>query len=143
MDGYGIQVSIKTTNDTMINVRGDDPTEFDMNLSHAVEKIDEIRAAEAAFKSIAATQPADAVTMLETTLGAVKVDEYTTPPAQPATVSTYAQTHCDRCKTSPVCPTCNRPCNIVPLSLKGGQYWKHECPSGSRDHKTVWCNLPK
>lgn len=143
MDGFGIQVSIKTLNDTLINVRGDDPDEFDMNLSHVLEKVEDIHAAEAAFKGTAPQGLPDAVTMLETTLGAVKIDEYTTPPAPPATVSTYAQTHCDRCKTSPVCPTCNRPCSTVPKSLKNGQYYKHECPSGDRDHKTVWCNEPK
>lgn len=141
MEGFGIQVSIKTANDTLVNVRGDHAAEFDENLEHVVSAVEKIHAAEAAFKGLAPQTTQDAVALLKTTLGAEVIGEYTTPPGPPA--GGFQQTHCNRCKQTPVCPTCNQLCNVVPLSLKGGQYFKHECPSKSRDHKTVWCNEPK
>lgn len=139
MDGYGIQVSFKT-GETLINVRGDDPTEFEINLSTVVEKIDDIRAAEAAFRPAPtpAAPPPDGLTQLQQGLGAQVIAEY---PASPPPA--YQQTHCDRCKTSPTCKTCNVGANVVPRSIKDGAYWIHDCPSGSRDHKGTWCNLPK
>lgn len=140
MAGVGIQTSFKTHGDTLVNVQGDDPTEWDLNLSHVLENAEKIRAAEAAFRPAPtpAAPPPDGVALLQEKLGAQVVNEY---PASPP--AAYQQTHCDRCKTAPTCKTCNVGANIVPRSIKNGQYWIHDCPSGDRDHKGSWCNLPK
>lgn len=155
MDGFDLQASFKTKNDTLINVRGDSPEDFDQNLSHAVSVVEKIHAAEAAFKGLAPQTMEDGVALLQTTLGAQVIGEYETPPASydqgpppgwaapPQAPPAYQQTHCDRCKTSPTCKTCNRPATVAPRSVKNGQYWIHDCPSGDRDHKGSWCNLPK
>lgn len=135
MDAYGIQVSIKTANDTMINVRGEDLTEFDVNLAHALEKVEEIHAAEAAFKRL----PPQGLDLLKDKLGAEPIGEYDTAAGPPP--GGFQQTHCDRCKESPTCKNCGRACVIPPKQVK--EWFVHDCPSGDRSHKGAWCNLPK
>lgn len=142
MNDFGIQVSIKTPNDTLINVRGVDPTDFDVNLSHALEKAEEIQAAEAAFKKLAPRSGPDGVALLQEKLGAVVVGEYDEPQAPPI-AGAYAPTHCDRCKESPACSTCGRACILTPKSVRNGQWYVHDCPSGDKSHKGKWCNEPK
>lgn len=160
MDGFGIQVSIKTPGDSLINIRGESPEEFDQHLSHVVEKMDEIKAAETAFKTPALT----GLALIERELGGQVVEEYNTPPAgawphpgspppawqappqpayPPAPQQGYQQTLCGRCGQAPACKGCGGPCNPVPKSVKGGEYYIHECPQGAngdRSHKGQWCN---
>ena len=155
MDGFGIQVSFKTPNDTLVNVRGSDPTEFDLHLSHAVEKVEQIHAAEAAFKGLAPQDLQQAAATVQAVMpGTTVVGDQPAPgpiaqiPQQVAqqyapVQQAYQQTHCQRCMQSPVCKTCQMPAQIVPRSIKDGQYYIHDCPSGSRDHKGSWCNVPK
>lgn len=157
LDGFALQVSIKTPHGTLVNVRGDDATEFDMNLSHALEKVEQIHAAEAAYLGLSPKTTEEGVALLQTAFpGSTVISDTTAPPPweQPAPpVSAgwppasppqgYQQTHCDRCKQAPVCKTCQRPCNLFPKSVKDGQWHVHDCPSGDRSHKGAWCNLPK
>lgn len=140
MPGVGIQVSLKIGSH-LVNIQGDDPTEFDMNLSHVVDKAGDIRAAEAALKGT------DGVTLLQEGLGAVPLGEVDGPPWEPPpstpAAPAYQQTHCGRCKIAPTCKTCNRPTAVIPRSVKNGQWYIHDCPSGEKDHKGSWCNEPK
>jgi hypothetical protein len=141
LDGFGIQVSFKTPNDTLVNVRGSDPTEFDLHLAHAVERVEQIHAAEAAFKGLA---PQDLQQAAATVQAVMPGTQVVSPPApQVPPQGGYQLTHCGRCMQSPVCKTCQMPAQIVPRSIKDGQYYIHDCPSGSRDHKGSWCNVPK
>lgn len=147
LDGFGIQASFKTRNDTLINVRGDLPEEFDLHLSHVLEKVEQIHAAEAALKGEAPQSNQDAAALIQATMpGTAVIAEHEAPPgAGPAAQSPqqFQQTHCQRCMQSPTCKTCQRPAKVVPRSVKNGQYYIHDCPSGERDHKGSWCNLPK
>lgn len=65
------------------------------------------------------------------------------PPPGWAVSQQPASTHCARCKRVPACETCGQTANPIPKSIKDGAYFLHECPSGNRDHKTIWCNTPK
>jgi len=165
MDGFGIQVSYKTAGDTLINVRGEDPIDFDRNLDHVVEKFEELLEAEAKIRKPRET----GIPLIERELGGKVLGEIDNswpagaqphpaawqapaqpPPGYPGSTSGppvqggFQQTHCERCGKAPTCKGCSGPCNPVPKSVKNGEYYIHECrhPDASRDrsHKGQWCN---
>lgn len=157
MAEYGIQISIKTREGTLINVRGEDIAQFDDNLSHAVSSAEEIKAAEAAFLNV--PPPLSGQAMIEQGLGGVVIGEIAsdwpaaTPGPWPPTQQTYQpgppaaipqqgyqQTLCGRCGKAPICATCSSPLGVVPKSVKNGQYYIHEGSTCGRDHKSFWCN---
>lgn len=141
MAGVGIQTSFKTSADTLINVQGDDPNEWDMHLAHVLENAEKIRAAELALKGADQTPPpGGGIAGLQNALGAREINEQEFPQAPPP-AGGYQQTTCLRCMQAPVCKNCGRPCNLVPKQVK--EWHVHDCPSGDRSHKGAWCNLPK
>jgi hypothetical protein len=159
MDGFGLQVSMKPGEPVLINVRGQTPGEFDLFWGHLLTKIPEIRRVS---NELAAPAALTGIPLLERELGGRVVEEYDAP--APASVSAYAPqyppqpayqyppatpvpagpvaTYCDRCKKAPTCSECGLPGLIPAKSVKGGQYYVHDCPSGQRGHKGQWCNLP-
>lgn len=153
MDGFGIQVSIKTPADSLINIRGAGPEEFDQHLSHVLEKVGEIKAAEAAFKGMVPQDLQAAAELVSAVMPGSQVmappDWPTTPPPPPAAAyqppqvpqQGYQQSHCQRCGKAPTCKYCNGPCNPNPRAVK--EYFIHDCaaaPQGDRTHKGQWCN---
>lgn len=163
MDGYGIQVSVKPNERPMVNVRGSNPADFDAHMDHVIATAGKILLLQQIFDTPAG------VPLIQQELGGRVVEEYPAPPPQPQYADyppqappqwpqapvgqpappvaqpTYpmSTTYCQRCQKAPVCSTCGRPGVVPPKSVKNGQYYIHECPSGDRDHKGPWCNLPK
>lgn len=150
MDAFVFQVNYKIGDD-LINVRGDHAGELDENLKEVEGLADQIKSTGQALRG-AARNTAEAVAMIQAGLpGSVVIGTYDGPPQSTATyqapaAATYrppvSSAYCDTCKTAPVCATCDRPCNAR-KSIKDGKWWVHDCPSGERSHKGIWCNAPK
>lgn len=137
MTDFVLQVNYKIGDD-LINVRGDHAGELDENLKEVEGLADQIRSTGQALRG-SARNTAEAVAMIQAGLpGSVVVGTYDGPPPGRAVSNAY----CDTCKTAPVCATCDRPCNAR-KSIKDGKWWVHDCPSGERSHKGIWCNAPK
>jgi hypothetical protein len=159
----GIQANFKDDGTgTLINVYGATGPEFDQHLAHTVGRAEQIRAAAYALKGLPT-----GIDLVKSDLGGEVIAEYDNPappvqpawqpapvayqppPAQPAFPALNApqpnvvSTYCPRCQQAPICKTCNQSANVQAKSVKNGQYWIHECPTGNRDHKGQWCNPPK
>lgn len=162
MDGFGLQVNFKPGEAPLINVRGSTPNEFDLFLNHLLTKIPMIRQV---GDALASPVLMTGLALVEQDLGGQVVQEYDAPPApvpsyEPAPAAYQPQpvymapppavpavagpvaTYCPRCKRAPVCQQCGHAAKIPAKSVKGGQYWVHDCPSGDRNHKGQWCNEP-